>query len=106
MKNLFESWREHLREGDVVPIRPGIESDMSPRVEAKCECHDCVFNRDYLCSAEKIELDFAQVEGGRWICECKTYKVTSGEEKGPEDDELEESAWSGSGPLAEPIEET
>ena len=79
MKTIFENWRKSLNEGDVIPIRPGVEDEGVHRVEAHCECHDCVFNKGYLCVAQKIELDFAQTEDNRWICECNTYEVASGD---------------------------
>ena len=91
MKKLFESWRKHLEEGDVVPIKPGIQQEGAPKVECHCECHDCIFNgKNYKCVAEKIELDFAQTIEGKWICECKTYQVGEDEAPGPEIDADEE----------------
>ena len=86
MKQLFENWRKLLKEGDVIPIKPGIEKEAVPKVECHCECHDCIFNENYQCVAEKINLDFAQTKEGKWICECLTYEVPGNEEKGPEDE--------------------
>jgi len=90
MKKLFENWRRHLEEDNVTPIRPGIEEKATPKVECHCECHDCVFNENFQCAAEKINLDFAQTKEGKWICECLTYQVSEGETLGPDDDEEHE----------------
>tara|TARA_Y100000310_G_scaffold196151_1_gene196188 strand:- start:2471 stop:2809 length:339 start_codon:yes stop_codon:yes gene_type:complete len=86
MQKLFENWRKHVNEGDVVPIRPGVKNEGVPKVECHCLCTDCVFNKNEQCVAEKIELDFEQTEDGRWICECKTYEVPEDEDRGPEED--------------------
>jgi len=83
MKLLLENWRKLLKEGDVIPIRSDIEMKGGPKVEAHCECHDCIFNKNYYCVAEKINLDFAQTNEGKWICECLTYEVSEDEEPGP-----------------------
>tara|TARA_R110000824_G_scaffold380483_1_gene572902 strand:+ start:85 stop:426 length:342 start_codon:yes stop_codon:yes gene_type:complete len=88
MNKLFENFRQYaLNEGDVSPIRPGVEDEGVPKVECHCECHDCVFNKNLQCVAEKINLDFAQTNEGKWICECLTYEVAEKEPVGPNDDE-------------------
>jgi|ETNvirnome_6_100_1030635.scaffolds.fasta_scaffold15230_1 hypothetical protein len=88
MQKLFENFRNYtLDEGDVLPIRPGVEEEGVPKVECRCECHDCVFNKNLQCAAEKINLDFAMTDKGKWICECLTYKVPEDENLGPDDDE-------------------
>ena len=55
-----------------------------------CLCTDCVFNKNKQCIAEEIDLDWAQTEDERWICECKTYKVEEDEEPGPDSAESDE----------------
>ena len=92
MQKLFEGFRKYvLHEDNVVPIRPGVEKEGTPKVHAHCECHDCIFNENYLCIAKKINLDFAQTKEGKWICECLTYEVTAKEPPGPDDvEEYEE----------------
>ena len=85
MQKLFENWRKMLGEDD-----EGEEG--VPKVECRCLCTDCVFNKNEQCVAEKIDLDFAQTDEGKWICECKTYKVSEGEEPGP-DEEDEGGDW-------------
>jgi len=104
MKNLFENWQNYLQEDSE-------EKTDKPKVVCNCLCTDCIFNKSEQCITEEINLDFAQTKQGKWICECLTYEVDEGKEKGPEDstvrgrEEVDESAWSGSGPLKEPIEE-
>jgi hypothetical protein len=63
MQQLFENWRNAIAEGQ------------NPKVTCRCLCVDCVFNKDKFCVAEKIDLDYATTDGGKVICECKTYEV-------------------------------
>jgi len=86
MKLLLEKWKKHLQEDhaelDVLP-----SEEEKPKVVCNCLCTDCVFNRDKQCITEEIDLDFAQTDEGKWICECLTYEVGDQEVRGPESEE-------------------
>tara|TARA_B100000427_G_C15178587_1_gene450516 strand:- start:146 stop:427 length:282 start_codon:yes stop_codon:yes gene_type:complete len=92
MNKLFENWQNYLKEGED-----------KPKVICSCLCVDCIYNdknkEDPHCIAETINLKHATNSEGKKICECLTYK-TNGEKK-----EVDESAFSGPGPLAEPMKE-
>ena len=90
MKLLLEKWKKHLQEDYTeLDVLPGVEE--KPKVVCNCLCTDCVFNKNEQCIAEEIDLDFAQTDEGKWICECLTYEVSEEEERGPEEEPLDET---------------
>ena len=93
MKKLFENWQNYLQEDSE-------EQSEKPKVICNCLCTDCIFNdkkEDPHCIAETIKLKHSTNAEGQKICECLTYEVSK--------EEVDESAWSGNGPPAQPIEE-
>mgnify|MGYP003111179393 CR=1 FL=1 len=50
-----------------------------PKVLCKCLCVDCIYNKDKMCYAKKIELDYLEKEDGSKTCECLTYEVEGDE---------------------------
>jgi hypothetical protein len=50
-----------------------------PKVLCKCLCVDCKFNKNKLCYAKQIDLNYLEKEDGSKTCECLTYEVEGDE---------------------------